>query len=137
MSANIVLPLLAPVAMVSIVYAFADAKRRAHFSPLLIVKDGQLAWAAVIFTTSALYEHEEAVRRMSQAPSGLTLFLLIGILLSSCLIPLIGLIFPQRKLSVRLNGRQRFVHYKVFAGSLFVAGVSAICDSGVHFGWLN
>jgi hypothetical protein len=103
----------------------------------LIVKDGQLAWAAVIFTTSALYEHEEAVRLMRQAPSGITLFLLICTLLSSCLIPLVGLIVPRGRLSVRLNTRQRFVHYKVFAGSLFVAGVSAIFYSGVHFGWLN
>jgi hypothetical protein len=63
--------------------------------------------------------------------------LLIGMLLSSCVIPLVGLIFPPRKLSVRLNTRRGLVHYKVFAGSVIVAGVSALVYSGVHFGWLT
>lgn len=134
---NVVAPLVVPIAVVFLVYLFADQAHKAKFSPLLTVKDGQLAWVALTFAISALYERDDGIRTHGLESSGVTLGLAIGAMVLSCLIPLCGLMFPTRKLSDHLKTTAWLAHYKIFLGSAVAAVVAGSTYLSVHLHWLH
>jgi hypothetical protein len=136
MLGNIAAPLLAPLAIVGIVCGFSNDEHKEKLSPFLTVKDGQLAWVALAFSVSALYERDEMLRIYRHESSGVALTITVAAMLLACLIPLCGLLFPADKLSIRLNPSQWLIHYKIFVGSAVAAIGTGVSYMGIHFGWL-
>lgn len=130
---NILLPVLAPVALVSFVRTFADATRKQDLSPLLLVKDGQISWAALLFATSAVYEREAAMAQVGYSDSGIAIAISVLMVVANAIVPLCGLIFPVDTASVRLEFRAWLAHYKLFLSSVVFATISASCYAVVHF----
>lgn len=122
--------------LVSLVHGLADARHKRDLSPMRLVKDGQLSWAALLFAAAALYERDEALQRFGHQSSGFATSLAALMLVLNAIVPLCGLIFPTNMLSVRLKTRAVLAHYKLLLCSSAFAAMSAFCYSGVHFGWL-
>lgn len=131
---NILLPVAAPVVLVSLVRTFADAARQRDLSPLLLVKDGQISWAALLFASSAVYEREVAVTQFGSHSSGIVLALAVLMVVTNAVVPLCGLIFPVDAPSIGLELRAWMAHYKLLMSSIVFAAVSAACYTVVHFG---
>jgi hypothetical protein len=134
---NILLPVLAPLALL-----FVAGKICAPIEPfssrmklLRTVSDGQLGWAAVVFSASASYELFLQIQ--SNTPpswAGLTLGTNIFILVISGMTAVLGALFPTKEPAARFNSMFAWtVHYRTFCISIFVITAAGTMFCKVHF----
>jgi hypothetical protein len=100
------------------------------------VKDGQLCWAVVGMSAAAIYEVLAAQQpsRTMQGMTGYVLAVTLVLMLPAMMIAAGGAVFttPLPTAPHPRGLRGWLSHYKVFAGSLIMSMIAAICYTVLH-----
>lgn len=129
---NVLLPLVAPVLVLAILRALPiPIENRLSLNLLIPVKDGQLCWAAIALSSSALYE----MGGRSAMPGVIIGYLqgaAVFLIAMSSILVAGGAIFPTSLL--RPTDSSLIRHYSTFAISIFLVFWASIVRVIVQFG---
>jgi len=131
---NLVLPVLAPLLLVFLAGSVCTplGKLRSRLRVIRVIKDGQLGWLAVAFSTHAIYE----ITRVDSRPdwAGPILTGCIAVLTASSLLAVFGTLFPVPELwPPYITSRSRFLHYRLLNATLLLVLIAGALESFVHF----
>ena len=122
---TILVPLLAPNV---VMWLLGLGIKQARVRKLAVVKDGQLCWAAVAFSSTGLFELSTT---SVLAGPGRGWVGLVGSLMAGAFVAGTGAVFaaPQPLLNLPID----WTEYRLFLASLVITGLSALCLLVVHF----
>lgn len=130
---NILLPLVAPVLVLAILKALPiPIENRLSLNLLVPVKDGQLCWAAIALSASALYEIGSGRAVINVATVGYVHGAAVFLIAASSIVAAGGAIFPTPL--QRPPGVPPIRHYSTFAFSFFLVLWASMVRLVVQFG---
>lgn len=130
---NILLPLVVPVLVVAVLKVLPmPQSNREALNPLIPVKDGQLCWAAIAFSASALYEIGAGRSALSAAYLGYVQSGAIISLAASSIVAAGGATFRTQLLKPSSVSWPR--HYSTLLVSIFLVVWAALVRVIVQFG---
>jgi hypothetical protein len=130
---NVLLPLLAPLLVLAILKALPiPPANRLALNLLIPIKDGQLCWAAISLSASALYEIGAGKSVLSTTSIGYLHGAAVFLIATSSIVAAGGAIFPTSL--VRPRGISPICHYSTLVFSVFLAVWAALVRVVVQFG---